>query len=158
MVLRSAWERIQASLSDWAGWVASVSCEQVGSVIEVDAVGLGEDGDQSVVGFDTAGFDEFESGLGPAQRLCDLLAAEVGLAAEGLEGLAQLAAGGAADRGEGDPEGAAGVGGVAVAAGRVGKDGGVGTGIGGVSGAEADGGPGREAEDAFAGSGFGGLA
>jgi hypothetical protein len=52
-----------------------------------------------VVGFDAAGFDEFESGLGPAQDQCDLLASEAGLAAEGLEGLAQLAAGGAADGG-----------------------------------------------------------
>jgi hypothetical protein len=44
--------------------------------------------------------------------------------------------------------------GVAVAAGRVGED----WGVGDVAGAEAGGGPVSEAEDTFAGPGFGGLA
>jgi hypothetical protein len=62
--------------------------EQVRAAVEVDAVGPGEGGDESVGGFDAAGFDEFESGLGPAQGLCGLFAAEVFVAAEGAEGSA----------------------------------------------------------------------
>jgi hypothetical protein len=96
--------------------------EPVGSVVEVDAVDRDEAGDQLVVGFDAAGFDEFESGLGPSQGLCGLFAAEAFLAAEGAEGLAELA-GGAGDGRQGGPEGSAGVGRVAVAADRVGETG-----------------------------------
>lgn len=39
-----------------------------------------------VVGFDAAGFDEFDSGLGPVEGVGDLFAGEAGLAAEGSEG------------------------------------------------------------------------
>jgi len=73
--------------------------DQVGGCVEGDAVGLGEAADQPAVGFDAAGFDEFESVLGPAQDLSGLLAAEFGLEAEGMEGSAPLAASAAADGG-----------------------------------------------------------
>ncbi|MEJ1133982.1 hypothetical protein V9K98_13585 [Kribbella sp. CCNWLW197] len=60
--------------------------EKAGGVLELDAVGLDEVGDQLVVDLDAAGFDEFDSGLGPVEGFGDLFAGLAGLAAEGSEG------------------------------------------------------------------------
>jgi hypothetical protein len=80
----------------WFGGFVDLGAEGWG-VVEVDAVGLDWVDDELVVDFDAAGFDEFDSGLGPVEGLGDLLARHTGFAAEGSKSEAQVAAGGAAD-------------------------------------------------------------
>jgi hypothetical protein len=75
-----------------------------GEVFEASVIGVEEFGGEPVVDFEAAGFDELDSGLGPVEGGGGLFAGEAGSATDRPEGEAEVAAGGAADGGEGGAE------------------------------------------------------